>query len=75
MGESTSKFFDVEDLSTIDETTLSEEDKELLKKEKDRRLQEKNDMDEAEQKVSKGSQKKKRIRNIIFFIINLDDCK
>lgn len=71
MGENTSKFFDVEDLSTIDETTLSEEDKELLEKEKERRVQEKNDLDEAEQKVSKGSQKKKRIRNIIFFIINL----
>lgn len=69
--EATSKFSAVEDLSTIDETTLSDEEKELFEKEKEKRAQEKIDMDEAEQKVSKGGQKRKRIRNIIFFIINL----
>ena len=65
------KFSDVEDLEKINLDDLTEEEKALLEKEKERRKQEKVGLDEAEQKVSKGSQKKKKIRNIIFFILNL----
>ena len=69
--EYSSEFSNVEDLDTIDKEKLSDEELELFEKEKERRKQEKEGLDEAEQRVSKGSQKKKKIRNIIFFLLNL----
>lgn len=71
MEEKSSKFSDVEDLSTIDEENLTDDEKQALEEEKQKRLKQKENMDETEQKVSKGSQKKKKITNLIFFFINL----
>ena len=71
LEDGSSKFSDVVDLSTIDENSLSDEDLVLLEKEKERRAQNKQGLDEAEQKVSKGSQKKKKIINLVFFLINI----
>lgn len=69
--EISSRFSKVEDLSTIKEEELSDEEKEILELEKKKREAEKQHLDESEKKVSKRSQKKKRIFTILLFVVNI----
>ncbi len=69
--EISSRFSSIEDLSSIDVEKLSDEEKEVLEKEKKKRETDKQHLDESEKKVSKQSQKKKKILTIVLFIINI----
>lgn len=69
--EKSSRFSLIEDLSTIDINTLSDEEKAELEVEKKKRELDKEGLDDSEKKVSKNSQKKKKIINILCFVANI----